>query len=151
MSLQFLKDALEDIKALIAITEQDISDIKVANNESIFARIPQKEELTSSFIRKKEAYAKSIEDRLRKEYPNATLADLTYEDKQKLLGEGASEFTAQLHHKLEELKKLNYPFGKMSLAVSEFYNSLLRNIIPIEQQGYKKSSLSNSSFLKTEV
>ena len=135
MSLQFLKDALEDIKALIAITEQDISDIKVANNESIFARIPQKEELTSSFIRKKEAYAKSIEDRLRKEYPNATLADLTYEDKQKLLGEGASEFTAQLHDKLEELKKLNYRFGKMSLAVSEFYNSLLRNIIPIEQQG----------------
>lgn len=151
MSLQFLKDALEDIKALIAITEQDISDIKVANNESIFARIPQKEELTSSFIRKKEAYAKSIEDRLRKEYPNATLADLTYEDKQKLLGEGASEFTAQLHDKLEELKKLNYRFGKMSLAVSEFYNSLLRNIIPIEQQGYKKSSLGNSSFLKTEV
>ena len=151
MSLQFLKDALEDIKALIAITEQDISDIKVANNEPIFARIPQKEELTSSFIRKKEAYAKSIEDRLRKEYPNATLADLTYEDKQKLLGEGASEFTAQLHDKLEELKKLNYRFGKMSLAVSEFYNSLLRNIIPIEQQGYKKSSLSNSSFLKTEV
>ena len=151
MSLQFLKDALEDIKALIAITEQDISDIKVANNESIFARIPQKEELTSSFIRKKEAYAKSIEDRLRKEYPNATLADLTYEDKQKLLGEGASEFTAQLHDKLEELKKLNYRFGKMTLAVSEFYNSLLRNIIPIEQQGYKKSSLSNSSFLKTEV
>ena len=151
MSLQFLKDALEDIKALIAITEQDISDVKVANNESIFARIPQKEELTSSFIRKKEAYAKSIEDRLRKEYPNATLADLTYEDKQKLLGEGASEFTAQLHDKLEELKKLNYRFGKMSLAVSEFYNSLLRNIIPIEQQGYKKSSLSNSSFLKTEV
>ena len=151
MSLQFLKDALEDIKALIAITEQDISDIKVANNESIFARIPQKEELTSSFIRKKEAYAKSIEDRLRKEYPNATLADLTYADKQKLLGEGASEFTAQLHDKLEELKKLNYRFGKMSLAVSEFYNSLLRNIIPIEQQGYKKSSLSNSSFLKTEV
>ena len=151
MSLQFLKDALEDIKALIAITEQDISDIKVANNESIFARIPQKEELTSSFIRKKEAYAKSIEDRLRKEYPNATLADLTYEDKQKLLGEGASEFTAQLHDKLEELKKLNYRFGKISLAVSEFYNSILRNIIPIEQQGYKKSSLSNSSFLKTEV
>ena len=151
MSLQFLKDALEDIKALIAITEQDISDIKVANNESIFARIPQKEELTSSFIRKKEAYAKSIEDRLRKEYPNATLADLTYEDKQKLLGEGASEFTAQLHDKLEELKKLNYRFGKMSLAVSEFYNSLLRNIIPIEQPGYKKSSLSNSSVLKTEV
>ena len=151
MSLQFLKDALEAIKALIAITEQDISDIKVANNESIFARIPQKEELTSSFIRKKEAYAKSIEDRLRKEYPNATLADLTYEDKQKLLGEGASEFTAQLHDKLEGLKKLNYRFGKMSLAVSEFYNSLLRNIIPIEQQGYKKSSLSNSSFLKTEV
>ena len=67
MSLQFLKDALEDIKALIAITEQDISDIKVENNESIFARIPQKEELTSSFIRKKEDYAKSIEDRLRKE------------------------------------------------------------------------------------
>ena len=149
MSLQFLKDALEDIKALIAITEQDISDIKVANNESIFARIPQKEELTSSFIRKKEAYAKSIEDRLRKEYPNATLADLTYEDKQKLLGEGASEFTAQLHDKLEELKKLNYLFVKISLAVSEFYNSLLSNIIPIEQQGYKKISLSNSSFLKT--
>lgn len=67
MSVQFLKDALEDIKALIAITEQDIADIKNANNEAIFARIPQKEELTASFIRKKEAYAKSIEERLRTE------------------------------------------------------------------------------------
>ena len=28
MSLQFLKDALEDIKALIAITEQDIADLE---------------------------------------------------------------------------------------------------------------------------
>lgn len=42
MSLQFLQGALEDIKALIAITEQDIADIKVANNDAIFARIPQK-------------------------------------------------------------------------------------------------------------
>lgn len=151
MSLQFLKDALEDIKVLIAITEQDISDIKEAKNEPIFARISQKEELTNSFIRKKEAYAKSIESKLKKDYPNATLADLTYEEKQKLLGEGASEFTAQLHDKLEELKKLNYRFGKISLAVSEFYNSLLRNIVPVEQQGYNKSTLSNSSFLKTEV
>ncbi len=151
MSLQFLKDALEDIKALIAITEQDISDIKEAKNESIFARIPQKEELTKSFIHKKESYAKSIEAKLQKEYPNATLADLTYEDKEKLLGEGASEFTAQLHDKLEELKKLNYRFGKMSLAVSEFYTSLLRTLIPTEQQGYHKSTLGNSSFLKTEV
>ena len=151
MSLQFLKDALEDIKALIAITEQDISDIKEAKHEPIFARIAPKEELTSSFIRKKEAYAKSIEPKLKKDYPNATLADLSYEEKQKLLGEGASEFTAQLHDKLEELKKLNYRFGKMSLAVSEFYTSLLRNIVPVEQQGYSKSTLSNSSFLKTEV
>lgn len=151
MSLQFLKDALEDIKALIAITEQDIADIKNANNEAIFARIPQKEELISSFIHKKESYAKSIEERLRTEYPNATLEDLTYEDKQHLLGEGASECTAELHDQLEILKNLNYRFGKISLAVSEFYSSLLSKIVPVEEHGYKKQSLGSASFLHTEV
>lgn len=151
MSLQLLKDALEDIKALIAITQQDIEDIMAAKNDAIFSRIPHKEELTASFIRKKDAYAKSIEDKLREYYPNASISDLTYEDKQRLLGEGASEFTALLHDRLAELKKLNYRFGRMSLAVSELYDSMLKNIVPIEDRGYKKSSLSNSSLLATEV
>ena len=150
MSLQFLQGALEDSKALIAITEQDIADIKVANNEAIFARIPQKEELTTSFIRKKEAYAKGIEERLRTEFPNTTLQELTYEDKQRLLGEGASEYTAALHDNLTLLKELNLRFGKMSLAVAEFYNSLLSKIVPVENSGYKKQSR-NASFLQTEV
>ncbi|CAM2814238.1 hypothetical protein [Helicobacter burdigaliensis] len=151
MSLQFLKDALEDIDALIAITEQDIADIKEAKNEEIFARISQKEELTTSFIHKKEAYAKSIEEKLRKDYPNATITDLSYEDKKKLLGEGASEFTAKLHDRLEILKQLNYRFGRMSLAVSELYNSLLKKMVPLEERGYQKSSLGGSSFLKAEA
>lgn len=151
MSLQFLQDALEDIKALIAITEQDIADIKIANNDAIFARIPQKEELTASFVRKKEAYAQEVEERLRKEFPNATLEDLTYEDKQRLLGEGASQYTAALHDSLHLLKDLNLRFGKMSLAVSEFYSSLLSKIVPIEDRGYKKQSLGNASFLQAEV
>lgn len=151
MSLQFLQDALEDIKALIAITEQDIADIKVANNVAIFARIPQKEELIASFVRKKEAYAKEVEKRLREEFPNSTLEDLTYEDKQRLLGEGASEYTVALHDNLNRLKDLNLRFGKMSLAVSEFYNSLLSRIVPVEDRGYKKQSLGNASFLQAEV
>ena len=141
MSLQFLKDALEDVKALIAITEQDITDIKVANNDTIFARVSQKEELIASFIKKKEAYAQGIEAKLREYYPNAAITDLTYEDKQKLLGEGANEVTAELHDNLE----------KMSLAVCEFYNSLLKNIVPVEDGGYKKSTLGNSTFLKAEI
>ena len=73
MSLQFLKDALEDVKALIAITEQDITDIKVANNDTIFARVSQKEELIASFIKKKEAYAQGIEAKLREYYTNAAM------------------------------------------------------------------------------
>ena len=150
MSLQFLQGALEDIKALITITEQDIADIKVANNDAIFARIPQKEELTASFIRKKEAYAKEVEERLRTEFPNATLQDLTYEDKQRLLGEGAGEYTTALHDNLNLLKELNLRFGKMSLAVAEFYNSLLSKIVPVENSGYKKQSR-GASFLQTEV
>lgn len=151
MSLHFLQDALEDIKALIAITEQDIADIKVANNNALFERIPQKEELIASFTRKKEAYAKSIEEKLKKEFPNSSLQDLTYENKQYLLGEDASLYTNALHENLEKLKTLNMNFGKMSLAVSEFYNSLLGKIVPIEEGGYKKQTLGNSSFLHTEV
>ncbi len=151
MSLQFLKDALEDVKALIAITEQDITDIKVANNDTIFARVSQKEELIASFIKKKEAYAQGIEAKLGEYYPNAAITDLTYEDKQKLLGEGANEVTAELHDNLEKLKRLNSHFGKMSLAVCEFYNSLLKNIVPVEDGGYKKSTLGNSTFLKAEI
>lgn len=151
MSLQLLQDALEDVKALIAITQQDIDDILVANNDAIFSRIQHKEELASSFVRKKDAYAKSIEDKLKQYYPNSTIADLTYEDKQKLLGDGASEFTAELHDRLSELKQLNYRFGRMSLAVSELYDSMLKNIVPVEDRGYKKSHLGSSSLLATEV
>ncbi len=151
MSLQFLEGALEDIKALIAITEQDIADIKVANNDAIFARIPQKEELTHSFILKKEAYSKEIEEKLRREFPHKDITELTYEEKQWLLGEGASEYTAALHDQLSLLKELNLRFGRMSLAVSEFYDSLLSKIVPIEERGYKKKALGNASFLQTEV
>ena len=151
MGLQFLKDALEDIKALIAITEQDIIDIKAANNDSIFERIPQKEALISSFIKKKESYAKSIEDKLKQYYPNADISDLSHEDKKKLLGDGAAEVTEQLHDSLELLKAINTRFGKMSCGVFEFYHSLLKNIVPIEEGGYNKNNLGNSAFLKAEV
>ncbi|MDD6055955.1 MAG: hypothetical protein SOW25_02150 [Helicobacter sp.] len=151
MSVHFLQDALEDINALIAITKQDIQDIKIANNQAIFDRISQKEELTKSFTRKKEAYAKGIEEKLRVEFPNATINDLSYEDKQYLLGKDANTYTAALHDGLKELKELNMRFGKMSLAVAEFYNSLLSKMVPIQDRGYKKQALGNASFLHTEV
>lgn len=151
MALQFLEGALEDIKALIAITEQDIEDIKIANNAAIFARVPQKEELITAFIHKKEAYAKAVEERLRTEFPNATLEDLTYEQKQHLLGEGASQYTTALHENLSKLKELNTHLGKISLAVYEFYGSLLSQMLPLEEGGYKKQSLGSASFLQAEV
>lgn len=151
MSLQ-LQGALEDIKALIAITKQDISDIKVANHEAIFARIPQKEELIASFIRKKEAYAREIEERLHRQFPNSKLEELTDADKQILLGEGASGYTTELHDSLNLLKDLNARLGKISLAVSEFYNSLLGKIVPTtEDSGYKKQSHEQACFLQTEI
>ena len=150
MSLQYLKDAIEDVNALIAITKQDIEDAKVANHDAVFSRMAQKEELANSFIHKKELYAKALELRLKELFPNSSLSDLCYEDKLKVLGEEDSKYTSELHDKLEELKEINHRFGRMALAVHEFYSSLLKQMIPSEDRGYKKSVF-NTSILKTDA
>ncbi|MCH5322848.1 MAG: hypothetical protein J1E31_04620 [Helicobacter sp.] len=150
MSVQYLKDAIEDVNALIAITKEDIEDIKIANHNAVFARMAQKEELANSFIHKKDLYAKSLESRLRELFPHSSLGDLCYEDKLKVLGEESSQYTAELHDRLEELKELNHRFGRMALAVCEFYSSLLKQMIPSEDRGYKKSVF-NTSILTTDA
>lgn len=148
--MNYLKEALEDVNALIAITKQDIEDIKASNHEAIFSRVSQKEELSKSFTHKKESYAKSLEIRLKELFPNKGIEELSIEDKQKVLGEDSSKYTSALHDSLEELKNLNHHFGRMALAVSEFYDSLLKQIFPSQERGYKKSTF-NASLLSADV
>ena len=48
MLQQYLDGAIADVRSLIDLTNQDIADIQVANNEAIFARNPQKNSLIKS-------------------------------------------------------------------------------------------------------
>jgi len=48
-----LDGALQDLRDIIAITKEDIEDIKQANAEEQFARLPLKEEKIASFEAKK--------------------------------------------------------------------------------------------------
>lgn len=148
---EHLLAALADIDGLIALTQSDINDIKEANNDAVFGRMEVKNELVSSFMYKKEAYANAVSARMRELYPNASIGDLSLEQKNNLLGANAGEYTAKLHDKLFELKKLNHTFGRMALAVGEFYSSLLKKMLPSEEASdYKKSHL-NSSFLQADA
>lgn len=149
-TVEYLENAINDVDTLIAITRQDLEDIKKAYNDAIFERMEKKDALIASFTQNMDSFRKQVATKLQEVHPNASITDLTQEEKSALVGEECTQYTAQLHDKLAELKKVNYHFGRISLGVSEFYNSLLEQIFPVQMNGYNKT-LGSSSILKADA
>ncbi len=139
----YLENAIGDLKSLLEITNQDISDIKEANHDAVFSRAKTKDDLISSFENKKAIIDNEISKLIDKHH-NRNLEELLG-DKEQLLLEDLKEL-------LRELKERNKHFARLVLAVSEFYNSLLERIIPTEQQtSYNKQKRRSSSFLQVNA
>lgn len=139
---QYLKDAICELKKLIELTQTDIADLSEAKNEEIFQRLPYKESLIKSFEQKKSSIDSAMVA-LRDNNPHKTL--------QELLDQEALDLLDELKVALRELKELNKGYAKSVYAVNEFYTSLLRKIVPHENNGYGGYAKPQQSFLTIQV
>ena len=136
MLQQYLDGAIADVNSLIDLTNQDIVDIQVANNEAIFSRNTQKNSLIKSFEQKKSL----MEQEMQK--PLAEILQLEPE-----IDKGLGD----LRQSLQSLKDLNNAYAKSVFAVSEFYDSLLRRLVPCEDGGYSNPSKTKSHLVQIQV
>ena len=142
MLSHYLDKALSDLDQLIALTQTDIDDIKLAKHELIFDRSKIKEELISSFQNRKAMIDNEI-SKLMEAYPNRELEHLLSEEDQ--------DHLKSLKDKLFDLKSLNKRYAKLVLTVSEFYNSLLERMVPTEMNGYEKVAQKHRSLLEVRA
>jgi hypothetical protein len=137
-----LQGALSDLRDLIKITESDLEDIKVANNNPQFERLSLKEEKLKSFEAKKAMIDHEI-SKLMTSSPDAKLP--------KLLNEEQHAYLDELKVELDNLRKINKKYAKLVLTVSNLYNTFLERLVPTEMQGYKKVASKDPSFLEVRV
>ncbi|SFV51485.1 FIG00469453: hypothetical protein [hydrothermal vent metagenome] len=137
-----LDGALQDLRDIIAITKQDIEDIKQANADEQFSRLPLKEEKIASFEAKKAMIDHEI-SKLMSSNPNRDLPNLLDDEQHVKLDE--------LKKELHNLKEINQKYARMVLTVSALYNEFLEKIVPTEMNGYDKVASKNPSLLEIRV
>jgi len=137
-----LKGALSDLRDLIKITEDDIVDIKKANNDEQFNRLALKDEKLKSFEQKKAMIDHEISS-LMSSNPDTDLPDL--------LNKGQFESLDKLKIELNNLREVNKKYTRLVLAVSTLYNTFLERLVPTEMDGYQKKASKEPSFLEVRV
>ena len=128
----YLQQAINNLESIISTTQQDIEDIKVANNDAIFERNKIKLDLIKQF----ESNKSGIDEEMLK------LVSAN-EDKpiQDLIDEDTNTLLSSLRKSLENLKQINTHYARIVFAVSEFYTSLVEMMIPKEKADYKSEAV----------
>ncbi|MBE0491073.1 MAG: hypothetical protein IBX44_02355 [Sulfurospirillum sp.] len=139
MLTHYLQASIEDIENLIALTMQDICDIKEAKHQAIFDRTRIKNDLVRSFENKK-----SLLDNELLKLVNAN-KDRDLED---ILDVSQKDMLSLIKEKLLSLRAVNKEYARFVVSVSEFYNSLLDSVFPREMEGYQRSHHKPASLLK---
>ena len=137
-----LQSALGDLKDLINITQADVEDIKLANNNPQFERLTLKEEKLKSFESKKAMIDHEISS-LMSASPDMDLPQL--------LNEEQHDYLDQLKIELSNLREVNKEYARLVLTVSNLYNTFLERLVPTEMQGYNKVASKNPSILEVRV
>jgi len=137
-----LQSALSDLRDLIKITESDIDDIKLANNDPQFDRLSLKEDKLKSFEQKKAMIDHEISTLMTSE-PEKELPQLLNAEQHTLLDE--------LKIELNNLREVNKHYAKLVLTVSNLYNTFLERLVPTEMQGYNKVASKDASILEVRV
>jgi len=137
----YLQHAIDDIQSLIEITKQDIENIIEAKHEKIFERTKIKDDLLNSFQTKKVMIDNELL-KIKQEHGN-NFAQALPQDIRELLD--------VLEQKFIILKDENKKYAKFVLQVSEFYNSLLGEIVPKKDSSSYGGSGYKPSFLKVKA
>ncbi len=137
-----LQSAIKDLDALIAISEEDIADIREAKHNPQFDRLAIKEEKIKSFEHKKAMIDREI-SKLMTAHPSKALSELLDNEQHQQLD--------SLKEHLTKLREVNQKYAKMVLSVGAFYNTLLERIVPTQMQGYQKVATTEASFLEVRA
>lgn len=130
MLKQLLNRANDTLDALIAQTQEDISNIKVANHAAVNDSVARK----NSLIREFETTKKSIDSELivlAKDGGSAGLGERLDDDTKTAL--------SLMRTKLESLHAVNKEYAKHVVAVKEFFDSMLRQMFKPEDDGVYKA------------
>lgn len=130
MLLQHLQKAISDLDKLIILTKDDMADIAIANNEAIFARNEEKKTLIKSFETNKSLLESQMRE-LMNNNPNTPMSEL--------LDSQVDKGLERLKSTLKALKDINTSYAESVFAVSEFYTSLLKTLVPYENHDYTAS------------
>jgi len=136
---QCLENANAELDRLIRLTNDDIEDIKAAKHEAMFARIAEKEDAIAAFERWKGEIDRQILSRAQED---------PRQDLETLLGSEEQAGLAQLRTSLEALHAVNRRFAKLVITVGEFYNSLMEEMLPTEQDGYLSKNLKTAALME---
>ncbi|MEW5832311.1 MAG: hypothetical protein AB1763_05690 [Campylobacterota bacterium] len=137
-----LKSAIKELEALIALSEEDIADIKEAKHNTQFERLAIKEEKIKSFENKKAMIDREI-SKLMTAQPSKALFELLDDEQHQLLD--------LLKENLAKLREVNHRYAKMVLSVGAFYNTLLERVVPTQMDGYQKVASADASFLEVRA
>ncbi|AFI06447.1 hypothetical protein HCD_07280 [Helicobacter cetorum MIT 99-5656] len=137
-----LENAISQLQELIELTECDIEGIKLARHTEIFERNAQKQLVIQAFEKEK-ACVDSQMIALKGRFPHKEMGEL--------LDERASELLSQMRALLLSLKEKNMAYSRMAFAVSEFYSSLIQQIIPHDTCDYKGARHVGSHFLRVQA
>lgn len=142
MLIKFLSDAISNLEELIKISNLDMQDIKEANHDAIFKRLESKNNAILMFDRNKDL-ARDAMLKLSKENPNKSIEEI--------LNPEALMLIDKMRDGLKTLREINKNYAKSVVAVYEFYNSLLENIIPSQRDGYSNKLYSKVDLLRIEA
>lgn len=142
MLIKFLSDAISNLEELIKISNLDMQDIKEANHEAIFERLESKNNAIYMFDYNKDL-ARDAMFKLSKENPNKSIEEI--------LNPEALILIDKMRENLKTLREINKKYAKSVVAVYEFYNSLLENIIPSQRDGYSNKLYSKVDLLRIEA
>ena len=134
-----LQGAIKELDTLIALSLQDIENIKQAEHNPQFERLSIKEEKIKSFEQKKAMIDYEI-GKLMSDHPAKPLAELLDNEQHQQL--------AIFKERLGTLRLVNQQYAKMVLSVGAFYNTLLERIMPTQMEGYQRIASPKSSFLE---
>ncbi|AFI04926.1 hypothetical protein [Helicobacter cetorum] len=137
-----LEMALKQLQQLIELTECDIEDIKLAKHTEIFERNSQKQVFIQAFEKEKVGIDSQMIN-LKNQFPHKEMSEL--------LDEHANNLLSQMRETLLTLKEKNTAYSRMAFAVSEFYSSLMQQIIPHDTCDYKGARHVGSHFLRVQA
>ena len=144
MLKEYLNQAMGVLDELIALTDEDIKNIKEAKHSTVEESVKKKNELVKKFESVKILLDKELL-RASKESEGAHLASI--------LDDEVKSNLVSMRGKLEKLHSKNKEYARYVLMVKEFFDGLVSAMFKGQNgdNGYSKSKPSPETLLKTRV